>query len=220
MSLALPRMENCPQTSTVPYQTEHRQYLRTTSEPPPTAAYMWYPTHGQINFDSGPQLVPHFMSRPDFVNYGPQPTYMSNPDYNDNGYPSQAGLPDLVWAPPHIARSNVPRNNEWTTVCGIVTPGHDHVPSSKKLLADAKYHCPRCDTPFSRRYTVKQHFPGCIHKHGNPKGLRWIDHPSLDTEGKPYSTRRLSHWNLSRSKKHRFRMVDGATANQPEPGNL
>jgi uncharacterized C2H2 Zn-finger protein len=237
MSLAPPQTENFPQTSTAPFQTEHQQYLRTTSEPPPSASYTWIPTPGQTNFDFGPQPLPHSMSRPYYINYGyaPQSTPMSNPDYTNYGYASQAGprsclvytnmTSELVWAPPPIVTTNVPRNNEWTTVCGVVSPGEDqlsHKTDPKtSVFANFKYHCPRCDKRFSRRYTVKQHFTSCINKHGNPKGLKWIDHPSLDIKGYSYATRKPNGWNLSRSKPQNrgFRKVSAATANQAEPRN-
>ena len=38
-----------------------------------------------------------------------------------------------------------------------------------------RFQCPRCRTRFSRPYTIKRHFPGCIRKHGNPLALKWLD---------------------------------------------
>ena len=35
---------------------------------------------------------------------------------------------------------------------------------------------------FTRAKTVKDHFPECISKHGNPDGLWFTDHPSMRKE--------------------------------------
>ncbi len=43
---------------------------------------------------------------------------------------------------------------------------------------DFKYFCPLCGQARSRRYTIKQHFPGCAKKNGNPRGLEWTDDES------------------------------------------
>ena len=74
----------------------------------------------------------------------------------------------------------LPANSEWTTVCGVYSP-EKSLPMVRHNTNDPahKFHCPRCDKTFTRRYTVKLHFTGCIAKHGNPEALRWLDHPSL-----------------------------------------
>lgn len=61
---------------------------------------------------------------------------------------------------------------------------------------DFKFICPLCGAKRSRRYTIKQHFPGCVRKRGNPNGLEWTDHPS--THG--YSPRKASVWNKARGR--------------------
>ena len=39
--------------------------------------------------------------------------------------------------------------------------------------------CPICRRGFTRRETVKDpHFPSCVRRYGNPKGLRWDEDPS------------------------------------------
>lgn len=64
-----------------------------------------------------------------------------------------------------------------TAVCGVFSP--ETQPAVKRSHRGA-FHCPRCDSQFTRWYTVNYHFEGCIYKYGNPKGLRWNDHPSLE----------------------------------------
>ena len=64
-----------------------------------------------------------------------------------------------------------------TQVCGVYSP--EKVPPSNKPKKGYPFPCPRCAETFTRRDSVKRHFPGCILKHGNPNALKWIDHPSL-----------------------------------------
>lgn len=64
-------------------------------------------------------------------------------------------------------------------------------PDSNEL----KYTCPRCGLKKSRRFTIKQHFPRCVKKRGNPTGLTWTDHAST----KPFRARgHVSLWNKNR----------------------
>ncbi|MCJ1463897.1 hypothetical protein MMC07_002506 [Pseudocyphellaria aurata] len=42
------------------------------------------------------------------------------------------------------------------------------------------YRCPLClEARYTRRYTLKQHFPKCVEKRGNPHHLKWDDDPSV-----------------------------------------
>lgn len=84
---------------------------------------------------------------------------------------------------------NSQTNDATTQTDGIVQSG-----SSEEY----KYTCPLCGAKRSRRYTIKQHFPGCVRKHGNPENLEWTDHPST----KDYSPRKPSFWNKNREHWH------------------
>ena len=64
-----------------------------------------------------------------------------------------------------------------TAVCGVFSAGTK--PAVKKSHR-GPYHCPRCDSQFTTWHTVNYHFEGCVAKYGNPKSLRWNDHPSLE----------------------------------------
>ena len=73
------------------------------------------------------------------------------------------------------------RNDGYTIVCGVKSP--EIVPPVKKLNhGNGKYRCPRCKSSFTREKTVKDHFPDCVSKHGNPQGLYFTDHPSMKRE--------------------------------------
>lgn len=64
----------------------------------------------------------------------------------------------------------------YTRLCGVYSRERA---SPKKSKANGPYHCPRCDTHFTRARGVMRHFVGCITKYGNPDSLKWTDHPSL-----------------------------------------
>ena len=87
-------------------------------------------------------------------------------------------------------------DSNFTPVCGITTPLKE-IPFKKMKKQSHPYHCPRCDSEFSRRYTVKQHFPRCVKKYGNPDGLTWMSHVSCQT-GNPYVSRVENSWNRKR----------------------
>ena len=73
------------------------------------------------------------------------------------------------------------RKDGYTIVCGVKSA--EIVPPVKKLnYGNGKYRCPRCKSNFTREKTVKDHFPDCISKHGNPEGLSFTDHPSMKRE--------------------------------------
>ena len=72
----------------------------------------------------------------------------------------------------------------YTRVCGVYSK---QKASPKKTKTNGPYHCPRCDTQFTRARGVARHFVGCITKHGNPESLKWTDHPSLHGTVKFYA---------------------------------
>ncbi len=67
----------------------------------------------------------------------------------------------------------------YTSVCGLVTREISKPPNAKNKGAKAGFHCPRCNSQFTRPRSVKDHFITCVGKHGNPQGLSWWDHPTL-----------------------------------------
>ena len=68
-------------------------------------------------------------------------------------------------------------------------------PKEKSGSLNLKFQCPRCSTRFSRRYSVKSHFPSCIERHGNPDALKWNEHASA----KGYQPRKRNRYNIFRS---------------------
>ena len=67
----------------------------------------------------------------------------------------------------------------YTSVCGKVTREISKPPIARNKGQKAGYHCPRCNGQFTRARSVKDHFIKCVEKHGNPQGLSWWDHPTL-----------------------------------------
>ena len=65
----------------------------------------------------------------------------------------------------------------YTSVCGVYS--REKASPRKTKTSGGRYHCPRCDTQFTRSRSVIRHFVGCITKYGNPDSLKWTDHPSL-----------------------------------------
>ena len=54
--------------------------------------------------------------------------------------------------------------------------------------------CGLCHDCYTRRYTVKRHFPECVKKHGNDGNLAWDSHPSCK-QGRAYKPRGSNRWN-------------------------
>lgn len=94
-----------------------------------------------------------------------------------------------------------PSNNrgKWSTairsltdVCGVYSP-EIGPPKEKPVVKKAKYiiepyRCPRCNSPFTRPYTIKQHFPACVRKYGNPCSVKWTDYARV--RGRDQKSRR------------------------------
>ena len=71
--------------------------------------------------------------------------------------------------------------NGYTIACGAVSP--ELAPPVKKYNAKGgRFYCPRCGSNFTRAKSVKDHFPGCVSKYGNPQGLCYTDHESMSSE--------------------------------------
>ena len=105
------------------------------------------------------------------------------------------------WTMRSMGGANLSHNDELTPVCGVFSADMGPTTYSRRPVALTEpnliYHCPRCEKPFSRRYTVKQHFPGCVRKFGNPHSLKWLDHPSLGGACS-YRTRHPNSYNVRR----------------------
>ena len=69
-----------------------------------------------------------------------------------------------------------PRVGGTTNACGVFSP---EIKPPVKRSSHGDFHCPRCDSQFTKLTGVNYHFEGCIAKYGNPGSLRWNDHPSL-----------------------------------------
>lgn len=67
--------------------------------------------------------------------------------------------------------------SENTSVCGVYSS--EKAPPNKNTSGAGRYHCPRCDSHFTRPRGVRRHFVGCIRRYGNPDSLKWTDHKSL-----------------------------------------
>ena len=85
---------------------------------------------------------------------------------------NDAYLSDSVSRKPRQAR---PRIGGPTSVCGVYSP---ETKPPVKRSDHGHFHCPRCDSQFTTSQAVNYHFEGCVSKYGNPKSLKWSDHPS------------------------------------------
>lgn len=70
------------------------------------------------------------------------------------------------------------RDDDYTDVCGVYSPEKAN-PMTKFNHGKGEFCCPRCESSYTRPKTVKDHFPDCISKYGNPDSLRYTDHPSM-----------------------------------------
>ena len=68
-----------------------------------------------------------------------------------------------------------PMHLENTAYCGVYSAETEVPDPNPQEKPGCEYRCPRCRRQYSRRYTIKQHFPHCIRRHGNPLALRWQD---------------------------------------------
>ena len=72
------------------------------------------------------------------------------------------------------------REDGLTDVCGVFIPAPNQEPPQKYSTADeAIFYCPRCNRNFTRERSVKDHFLICVSTYGNPKRLKYTDHPSM-----------------------------------------
>lgn len=70
------------------------------------------------------------------------------------------------------------RDDDYTDVCGVSSPAKAS-PVKKFNYGKGEYCCARCGSNFTRPKSVKDHFPDCISKFGNPQALCYTSHPSM-----------------------------------------
>ena len=70
------------------------------------------------------------------------------------------------------------RDGWYTDVCGVISP-EKATAVKKENVGNGAFCCARCGSAFTRPKSVKDHFPGCVGRYGNPQGLRYTDHPSM-----------------------------------------
>ena len=111
-----------------------------------------------------------------------------SPSSDNNPYPSQPLNQRIDVMAPHnntrelsvstLKRHAHERNDEYTDVCAVRSPAIS-TPVKKYNPGKGEFCCPRCGSNFTRPKSVKDHFPSCISKFGNPRALRFTDHPSM-----------------------------------------
>lgn len=70
------------------------------------------------------------------------------------------------------------RDDDYTDVCGVVSQPRAN-PVKRYNPGKGEYCCPICGSNYTRPKSVKDHFPSCVSKCGNPQGLRYTDHASM-----------------------------------------
>ena len=91
--------------------------------------------------------------------------------------------------PPVVSPATKPRNphtraDGLTDVCGVYSPDTGRRLVTTISQKGGKNTCPRCFSTMTRSRTVKDHFPGCIAKYGNPRALKYTDHESMQNAEK------------------------------------
>lgn len=139
---------------------------------PPTMTLM----QAQYTFDVPLRPAPGVTSQP--VTSSAHSTLTPNNGYTTSNTQQGTSQPPTMGT----ARGNWPEDNtKYTYVCGVIIP--EKAAPIKANKPAGHFKCPRCDTEFSRSYSVKQHFPSCVALCGNPAGLSWNDHESCKASG-------------------------------------
>ena len=108
----------------------------------------------------------------------PRPRHMPAPAGPSGGY-KQVVQKSQKYKPRITGFNRHTGENMLTKACGIITPDKG-TPMPGPHRKNGRYCCPRCIYGFTRTRTVKDHFPGCVKKYGNPNGLNWFDHVTLE----------------------------------------
>ena len=91
-----------------------------------------------------------------------------------------------------LAREFVP-----TEVCGVFSESRvpagcspaQHIPSPAGLKRRRNMICIICGSKFEVKQYVRNHFPKCVQKNGNPNRHSWFDHPTIRNNNGPQSRR-------------------------------
>ena len=90
------------------------------------------------------------------------------------------------------------RDDYYTDVCGVISP-EKATPVRKDNLGNGEFSCPRCGSSFTRPKSVKDHFPSCISRYGNPKPKIFQHRQELPLLPYLYkNTPRTALWNSSK----------------------
>lgn len=84
-----------------------------------------------------------------------------------------------------------------TSVCGVYSA--EKRKPLKNKNSNGPFHCPRCDSQFTRKAQVCFHFESCIAKYGNPNRSKWTDLTVEVEENAPTDVTAMSRANLSTS---------------------
>ena len=74
-----------------------------------------------------------------------------------------------------------------TEACGVFSESRvpagcspaQHIPTPAQLKTTRNMTCIICDSKFAKKEYVRNHFPKCVQKNGNPNRHFWFDHPSI-----------------------------------------
>ena len=84
-----------------------------------------------------------------------------------------------------------------TEVCGVFSESRvpagcnpaQHIPTPCGLKRRRNMTCIICDSKFEVKQYVRDHFPKCVQKNGNPNRYSWFDHPTVRNNNGTQSTR-------------------------------
>ena len=98
--------------------------------------------------------------------------------HDDYGNVHQQDRSDREPSVATVMRRAHARSDGYSVVCGVYSP-EISAPMKSENRGKGDFYCPRCGSNYTRPYSVKDHFFYCITKHGNPRALRFTDHPSM-----------------------------------------
>ncbi|KAL9138499.1 MAG: hypothetical protein Q9175_000287 [Cornicularia normoerica] len=155
----------------VDYNARSPNFRSSTSSTPEVSGKYLVSSHGSKITPTAVQHVPTPNVRPQAP--ASQPIVKSRSAEHNN------------YRPYTDVQSSGLRTSVYTRVCGVYS--REKASPKKVKTNGGPYHCPRCDTQFTRSRGVTRHFVGCITKNGNPDSLKWTDHPSLQDTVKFYA---------------------------------
>lgn len=77
-----------------------------------------------------------------------------------------------------------------TEACGVFSESRvpagcspaQHTPTPYQLKETRNMTCIICDSKFATKKSVRNHFPKCVQKNGNPNRHSWFDHPTIQNK--------------------------------------